>query len=133
MAITTIFIFQSESPSGSDLNALGVYLLCSLAFLVCALIEFGFVVLLSRAPSTFRKNAMRTTTSTYNPLAKEGLRRRNVTKIDEALTEPVETREKEKCIFSIPPIHVVDIISFWVFLFSYLIFNCIYWLHYLSA
>ena len=39
---------QSESPSATTLNDLGVYLLVSLFFVVAALIEFAFVLLVQR-------------------------------------------------------------------------------------
>ena len=42
------FDFQSESPSTSKLNNLGVYLLVSLYFVVAALLEFAVVLLVQR-------------------------------------------------------------------------------------
>ena len=32
-----------------------------------------------------------------------------------------------KCTSCIPPLHVVDITSFWLFLFLFLLFNIVYW------
>lgn len=40
---------QSESPSGANLNSLGVYLLVSLFFVVASFIEFGLLLMLKRA------------------------------------------------------------------------------------
>ena len=49
LTLINLFIFQmSESPSSSDLNILGEYLLVSLGFVVAAIAEFALVILLNR-------------------------------------------------------------------------------------
>ena len=47
--------FQAENPSGSDLNALGLYMIICLIFVVGALIEFAVVVLISRSSAPMSK------------------------------------------------------------------------------
>ena len=108
---TTYSFLQSESPSGSTLNALGIYLICSLVFVVGALLEFGVVVLLSRTNLKIRKNVRSATI--------------------EAVNEDMTIQPKKNCMVSIPPLHAIDLIAFWLFLFLYLLFNCIYWAHYI--
>ena len=128
---------------------MGVYLLCSLVFVVGALLEFAVVVLLSRTPAAIRKNAVKPMLSKKEEISSAHLRRRNVTKKEigaiesfdaevgnkekadiEAFNEKVENEAKKKCIFGIPPLHVVDFIAFWLFLFLYVLFNCTYWFYY---
>ena len=54
-----LFIFQlSDSPSGSDLNMLGEYLLVSLGFVVVAMAEFALVLLIDRN-ATSKTNVMK--------------------------------------------------------------------------
>ena len=50
----------------------------------------------------------------------------------EEFNEVVDNQQKKNCRFNIPPIHVIDLIAFWSFLFFFLLFNCIYWVHYLA-
>ena len=45
------FILQSESPSEFEMNALAIYLLGSLCFVVGALMEFSLIVLIDRLHS----------------------------------------------------------------------------------
>ena len=42
------FQFQSESPTLSGVNGLGIYLLCSLGLVFFALIEFAMIITLKR-------------------------------------------------------------------------------------
>ena len=41
-----LLYFQSESPSESEVNALGVYLIMCLGFVICALTEFAITLVL---------------------------------------------------------------------------------------
>ena len=113
---------------------MGIYLLCSLVFVVGALLEFAVVVLLSRTPATVRKNVIKPTVSKKEELSSATLRRRNVTIPEivpiEVFNEEEGNRKMKKCSFGIPPLHVIDFIAFWSFLFLYLLFNCTYWFHY---
>ena len=49
--------FQSESPSTSELNALGAYLLYSLVFVVAMMLEFAIIILLSRRKQPINNNS----------------------------------------------------------------------------
>merc|ERR1712141_399098 len=51
LTLTNLFIYQmNESPSGTLMNALGVYLLVSLFFVVSTMFEFAVVLLLKQIP-----------------------------------------------------------------------------------
>ena len=43
------YSLQADSPSGANLNALGVYLLVSLFFVIATMIEFASVLIISRS------------------------------------------------------------------------------------
>ena len=136
------FMLQSESPSGSDLNALGIYLLSGLVFVLGALIEFAVVILLSRTTLPISKNVKSATMSKNIKFINTNWRNRirpltvveKVTEPETADTESVNedmgNQAEKKCILSIPKIHAIDFITFWLFLFLYLFLNCVYWNHY---
>ena len=43
------YSLQADSPSGANLNALGVYLLVSLFFVIATMLEFASVLIISRS------------------------------------------------------------------------------------
>ena len=99
---------QSESPHGSELNALGIYLLCSLVFIVMAMIEFATVVLCNRAPSLLKCKRLK---------EKICSRKHNFNMyINEMDNGSI--------------ICVADFAAFWSYLFFYIAFNLTYWCQY---
>ena len=124
------------------MNALGMYLLCSLVFVSGALTEFAIVVVLSRRPTTAGINAINPTTQTVNEDTHAQLRRRirtpykleNDTLAQTSNTAIVngymDSQEKKNCILNLPSVHTIDLAAFWLFIFFYFSFNCIYWLFY---
>ena len=93
----------------------------------------GTVKIESSKSITYSGNKKKVVTTTkYTIRFSASLRRRNVNKIGDPITEALNdgTQNQEICPFNIPPIHVIDIIAFWAFLFFYIMFNCIYWFHY---
>ena len=108
-------MFQTEGPPGSELNALGVYLLISLVFVVLAMVEFALVLLWSRASSSL----------TIKNRFKKMLFIRKGKPISEMMGRKDEALEKTS-------FHTVDLVSFFAHLLFYFIFNVIYWTHYLQ-
>ena len=54
-------------------------------------------------------------------------------KLDEELLIDEDGTGSQKYLFKVLPIQTIDLISFWIFLFLYIIFNCVYWLYYLTT
>ena len=108
--------------------------------MVGAFIEFAIVVLLSQTHFTTRKNVRIATIPKKENDPDAQLRRRNLKALNvnekeipdiEPISEDVTNQTKKNFVFGIRPIHAVDFIAFFLFVFLYLLFNCIYWLHYL--
>jgi hypothetical protein len=128
--------FQSESPAATRLNELDKYLLFSLLFVVGALVEFAFVVLLSRRKQ-LRSNGMENA-STFNgkevPNIDATLRQRIKMKnrikdegfMASRLKENDDCKGKETSMFDNTPIHVIDFVAFVLFLSMYILFIAVY-------
>ena len=123
-------ILQSERPYATKMTALGIYLITSLVFVIGALAEFSVVVLLNRASLTTSKISENATTPKKEHVVLAKLRRRRQG-IGRKLRRKIEAREN--CMLGIFPVRTVDYTAFWSFLFAFLLFNCIYWIHYSRA
>ena len=134
----------SESPSVSDLNALGVYLLTSLCFVVGALIEFAVVILLNRTLLNVSKREENRIGSQQHQRIYSDLKQRKLgdrsgegqvtTWISDVkpCEQNLNTKPKKSTwIFLVPSVNGVDFAAFWAYLFLYLLFNCVYWVQYL--
>ena len=130
----SLYSFQTESPSGSELNALGIYLLSSLIFVVGALMEFAAVILLSRFPKRKLNNVGHAIIGGETLRNNLKLASQNSIKLDklaiQILKEKSSSRPKTKNEICVTSIHMVDFLAFWLFLFFYMLFNCIYWTYY---
>ena len=110
-------------------------------FVVSALIEFAFVVLLSRAPGPV-KIKLHHDVLGKAPCTSSGMfrRRKMARKESTAATQRRKCLEKEigqvhdrkgiTIIPNMPPIHIVDLISFCIFISLFVLFNIIYWISY---
>ena len=121
----------------AELNALGVYLLGSLVFVVLALLEFAFIVLLNRMPKIVNKNVHDGTTEKGRYVIAERLRRRKIDGEKNSSGNRLRKGEERlqlwnrfKVIFNMPPIHVVDLITFCLYIFLFISFNAVYWMTY---
>ena len=126
-----------DSIASAELNALGVYLLWSLVFVVFALLEFAFVVMLSRVPSISKKNFHGSTEEKRTHFIAERLRQRKIAnKASSAVDrreegdEQLKDRKWMKVISKMPPIHIVDLVSFCLYIFLFISFNTLYWMNY---
>ena len=109
-------------------------MLGSLVFVVSALLELAFVVLVSRAPNHVDKklhDGNRGTTVISNS---GGLSRIQVDSNENSAVKAEEERVHGnncmKIISNMPPIHIVDLISFGLYLFFFILCNGIYWISY---
>ena len=105
--------------------------------MISALLEFAFVVLLSRAPSIAKKTCHDDTVEKRAHSIAERLRRRKIATeanctVDRCEMDKKQVKEQSsiKGIFNIPPIHVVDLLSFVLYIFFFIAFNAVYWINY---
>ena len=137
---------QAENPSGSDLNALALYIMSCLIFIVAALIEFAIVVLVSRSSKTMnRKTKDPLTTSNagnntdekkHNIKGNQGssLEVRDYVECETkngGQGEMTLTLPQKWLIYVISNINSIDLVAFCVYLFLFVLFNGIYWQVYL--
>ena len=141
------FYVQSESPSESELNALAIYLLVCLAFVVCALAEFAMVIIFHQ-----RSNLKAAGTITTEAKKNEEKDNRSEVLLKNKLKLAVtaggaDTLIMEPCpevdnhvsrwmtkvrreISAITLNNVIDFIAIWIHFFLFLLFNCAYWITY---
>ena len=135
-----MFLFQSESPSGTQLNALGIFLLSSLVFVVAALIEFSAVLFLSnRTPKDKQLENKKEGLKEFNvdvaTQSRRRLKQSNVIgnlggkeKMDIEASNRFDTNlEPRNCLLNAHSLRKIDYIAFCLFFSSYSIFNFIYW------
>ena len=122
------------------MNALGIFLLSSLVFVVAALIEFSAVLFLSnRTPKHEQLEKKKEGLKEVNIEVANQLRRRlkqsNVIgnadvkqKMDIEASNRFDTNLKPRnCLLNAHSLRKIDYIAFWLFFSSYIIFNFIYW------
>ena len=121
MVILFFYIFiQSESPPSSNTNALAIYILFSLSFVVSALTECTAVILLMRTLGT-------TTTDKGNKIESQGDNNKDE-EINNNVRRPwFRNIMVPNCLQST---NGIDFVAFWVYFFLFLLFNCIYWVQY---
>ena len=125
-----------DELASAELNALGVYLLSSLVFVVAALLEFAFVVLLNRKPRPVGNSlddgnpGECVMNSGWGRGRKIASKESSTIKILEAINKQIHDKKYVKPMPNGPPAHVVDLISFCVYIFSFIVFNVIYWVCY---
>ena len=103
LTLTNIFIYQlSNSPSGTQLNALEIYILASLFFVIATIVEFGLVLSIKKIHLLGNRNNKVVTLKRRHILREKGCSKAD--KIDSA--------------------------AFMIFPFAYIVFNCIYVLQY---
>ena len=124
LTLINLFIFQmSDSPSSSDLNVLGEYLLVSLGFVVAAIVEFALVILLNRRA----KLTLDTKGNNSSP-RKDCTETLHVCQLRGKIWPKHLTNSNGKSILKMPSVYVVDFVAFWAHLSSFLLYNIIYWI-----
>ena len=158
----TISISQADSPSGSNLNALGFYLLVSLFFIIATMVEFAYVLLVCRVTGKVdnytiagkpKLNPRNSTgkVDNYKIAGKPKLNPRNsndgsepkgsieMNNIHNDSSPATQFNDNnESTNWKIPPNrkcyldpNIIDFVSVFVFLFSYVLFNCFYVFYYI--
>ena len=129
-----MFRFQSGSPSADSLNALGVYLLVSLFFVIGTMIEFAIVLVIKR------KMDSKMNSNSDDPRTVTAVRRKKMnywpSRLPKTFTaeNPIPTEDSKR---NQPPTVIdkiesesitdkIDMAAFFLFLFSYFIFNIVY-------
>ena len=130
---------QSESPSTSELNALGAYLLYSLVFVVAMLVEFAIIILISRRKQATNEDSkgkntsknqnenslsLRPITTKITPLGDVNEPENgNGNSVDEKETQNQGMPKIRKFISEVSVPHAIDFMAFWSFIFIFLWFN----------
>ena len=135
VVVKVIYSLQSHSPTGSDIDNIGLYLLVSLFFVVAAMVEFSIVVIISR-----RENVQIGSADNAHDKDRQGTKD-EVQNFNNALFESLfgsagqfdlikglkkkitkgrfeQTRSSSK---------TMDLVSSFVFPLAYAIFNIYYW------
>ena len=130
------FYAQDDNPSNTNLNALELYMLSCMVFVVAALIEFAVVVTISRSSKTLN-NKLRVSLRASNSGGisenrtdgeprlcwEEGGNIGNVTEIGRQ--EDVLSNSAYRWIaYMVLHINKIDIVSFFAYLFIFVLFNC---------
>ena len=141
--LVNVLYLKAENPSGSSLNALGLYLISCLIFVVGALAEFSIVVVISRSSGSasrrseeLRKNP---NVENANELMASGNQRicwnndENVSAAtdNERATGPLPSSAQRLIDYMKLHINTIDLSAFFVYLCLFVMFNCIYWAKYL--
>ena len=112
-------------------------MLGSLIFVVSALLELAFIVLLSRVQKYLEKNVPNETPEKRQNCNAEGLKTISIAskgnldrKMLESGKEEDQAQNIKNIVSNIPSIHVVDLISFCLYIFFFIFFNVIYWISY---
>ena len=140
--LQTISISQADSPSGSNLNALGFYLLVSLFFIIATMVEFAYVLLVCRVTGKVDnykiagKPKLNPRNSNDGSEPKGSIEMNNIHNDSSPATQFNDNNESTN--WKIPPNrkcyldpNIIDFVSFFVFLFSYVLFNCFYVFYYI--
>ena len=122
----------------SDVNGLGVYLLCSLGFVFSALVEFTIIITLKRRAMNRKvgmksKQQIKTRRITDAGRECKNLDTFNVTtaKYKRSKSEQRSDAENKSMVEEVDMalLRKIDIISFLVYLSGYILFNCYYWVN----
>ena len=147
LSLINLLIYQmGESPSSSDLNAIAIYLLTSLSFIVGALIEFAMLIFLNQnyrlVNREVQKNKITQSTLDFDErmngktLKVKSCDNRTDAHFFKDVNKAPKDEEIGNCSGQCHPLISnfckIDYISFGVFVFLFITFNCIYWTYFLS-
>lgn len=129
---------QSESPSGSKLNALSSYLLVSLFFVFGTMVEFSLVLIIKQKlewdgyePEKILQK--KNTSCCHNFCKVDTIEEmgNNPKRRDKGGIQQQNLRGKQPVLVKVlPRTTKIDIVAFFVFNFGYFVFNCFYWFHF---
>ena len=130
LTLTNIFIYQlSHSPSGTKLNALEIYILTSLFFVLATIIEFGVVLALKRANLFgMQQNKNVAFKSSQNAIVPTTMNTKREKQSTSNLFGSVNLRKCDEKRYTIAD--KIDFASFFLFTFAYILFNFAYMTQY---
>ena len=112
------------------MNALGLYLIVSLGFVVTALLEFALVIFIHRRMLLNKSGDNKVTTGKNEKRNKS----RNTkiigpmkSKMIPSISASIKSIETNRDIKALPLISHIDLIAFGLHFLSFLIFNIVYW------
>ena len=117
------FQFQSENPTLSGVNGLGIYLLCSLGLVFFALIEFAMIITLKR-----RKEGQKVSPQKDRKIRKTSKKLVQQLQIVKKLSDAEEGKDKKKGDLETELFQKIDYRSFIGYFVIYLLFNFFYWI-----
>ena len=129
LTLTNIFIYQlSHSPSGTQLNALEIYTIVSLFFVLVTLFEYGIVLVLKRTHLLEGKGNDVENFEIQNNTSPVKVSEGNEAKTLKTLFNAYQNQRnasyhKEK---RYSRSDKIDVVSFVIFTFAYIAFNCFY-------
>ena len=150
--MSKLFTFQAESPSSNQLSALAIYLLTCLFFVGCAIVEFAYLLQRRRgAEKQFNIQKMKQTRANQEGLEEivlkndERIKEGNTRACKKSGTIPLQINDlgvsmtdkqqfwmKSNVIaFKCCSLNI-DILSQWIFLIMFIVFNICYWFYYLK-
>ena len=130
LTLTNIFIYQlSHSPSGTQLNALEIYILTSLFFVLATIIEFGVVLALKRANLIgMQQNKGIGFKSSPNAISPTAMNTKREKQLTSNLFGSVNQRKFDEERYTIAD--KIDFASFILFTSAYILFNIAYMTQY---
>ena len=135
------YLLQSESPSTTKLNDLGVYLLVSLFFVVFAMLEFAVVLLVQRDQDSKRNSFISqeksnietaftkkgTTNTTINEMIGN-----DINEVKDIQKDNSTKNKNTRKIFRLHSLQLstdnIDMMAFILYVAFYIIFNLFYWM-----
>ena len=141
LTLPQFYLFQSESPSTTKLNDLGVYLLVSLFFVVFAMLEFAVVLLVQRDQDSKRNSFISqeksnietaftkkgTTNTTINEMIGNG-----INEVEDKQKDNSTKNKNTRKIFRLHSLQLstdnIDMMAFILYVAFYIIFNLFYWM-----
>ena len=147
-----LFTLQAESPSSNQLSALAIYLLTCLFFVGCAIVEFAYLLQRRRdAERRFNYQKIRQNCANGEPLEevvlkndesikenmtrdckKSGIIKPQFNDLGATMTDKQQFWMKSNLIVFKCCTMNIDILSQWIFLIMFILFNICYWLYYLK-
>ena len=124
-----VIMFQSESPTESDVNGLGIYLITSLGFVFGTLIEFAVIISLRRKSKGNRIGSI----SISNEDSKElNVSENRVSMLRKLKSIAAQYKRNdyddfEEDVENVKFLRKIDFNCFFVFISGYILFNCVYW------
>ena len=141
LSLPQFYLLQSESPSTTKLNDLGVYLLVSLFFVVFAMLEFAVVLLVQRDQDSKRNSFISqeksnietaftkkgTTNTTINEMIGN-----DINEVKDIQKDNSTKNKNTRKIFRLHSLQLstdnIDMMAFILYVAFYIIFNLFYWM-----